>query len=364
MIFSQLGYFGLLILSVTFFFLVPKTWRLAVLTASGISFYVYFAGINLVIIAAELMLIWFLTRRYSHFRLNLAVIFAIMVLAYFKYWTRISPLAISFFTFEFIHFIVERRKKTIRSFSLSQLSAFIFFFPTLVAGPIKRFPDFNRQIKRAKLLPDHVFIGAVRIILGLFKKLVLADTFAVISGNTLLSASAIRDTTPLLAWVSLISYSFRIYLDFSGYSDIAIGSARLFGIIIPENFILPYLRTNIASFWKHWHRTLYSWIVDYLFIPLGGSRRGPLIAARNTLIAMSLSGLWHGAAGHFLVCGFYHGVLLAGYRIYKSTFPSSYIPAPISVIITFVFVSLGWLLFIAPVKIAALAAAKLVGINL
>ena len=364
MIFGQTSYFALLVLSVISFFAVPKTWRSMILISSGIGFYVYFAGINFLVIAAELMLIWFLTRRYSHFRLTSAVIIAVIVLAYFKYWTHISPLAISFFTFEFIHFIVERRKKTIRSFSLSQLSAFTFFFPTLVAGPIKRFPDFNRQIKSAQLLPDHIFIGVVRIILGLFKKLVLADTFAVISGNTLLSASAIRSATPLLAWVSLISYSFRIYLDFSGYSDIAIGSARLFGIIIPENFILPYLRTNIASFWKHWHRTLYSWIIDYLFIPLGGSRRGTLIAVRNTLIAMSLSGLWHGAAWHFMAWGFYHGILLAGYRTYKSVFPTLYIPTPISVVITFVFVSLGWLLFVAPVKIAALAAAKLVGINL
>ncbi|MBW3623462.1 MAG: MBOAT family protein, partial [Armatimonadetes bacterium] len=157
----------------------------------------------------------------------------------------------------------------------------------------------------------------------------------------------------------------QIYNDFAGYSDIAIGSALLFGIRVPENFLQPYFAMNIADFWRRWHVSLYRWIVDYVFIPLGGSRRGLVLTCVNTVLALLVSGLWHGAAWHFVAWGLYHGLLLVGYRLFRMAFPEgfAFLPAPVlratSWGLTFGAVTVGWVLFLYPLQTVAGVVAKL-----
>ncbi|MBI2009615.1 MAG: MBOAT family protein [Candidatus Chisholmbacteria bacterium] len=390
MIFTGSTYYLLLILSVCIFFVVPRRFRHWALALSGVVFYGDVAPAFLGLLSIELILVYLFLKFARHRGAIIALMGTLAVLGYFKYRGFFAltinqigklftvgiglpigqvavPLALSFVSFEFIHFIVEYRRGGIRELSFQKLASFIFFFPTLVSGPIKRFPAYSHQVSPAHLTAENIFIGGYRIILGLFKKIVLADTFAVLVGSTFDSIGTVTAATPSLLWLSLISFSFQIYLDFSGYSDIAIGSARLFGIIIPENFILPYFRRNIAEFWQHWHITLYRWIVDYIFIPLGGSRKGLTTTIRNTFIAMGLSGLWHGSQWHFVVWGLYHGVLLVGYRGYKLAIPENRfvhlkpLVSIMSVVVTFFLVTIGWLLFIAPVDVAIFSLKKMFG---
>jgi alginate O-acetyltransferase complex protein AlgI len=234
------------------------------------------------------------------------------------YWTgAFLPLGISFFTFEFIHYAVDRYRGTTHAGTFTEYLTFIMFFPTMVAGPIKRYQDFLPKLRH----PSRDWKldwtqGGTRILAGLAKKFAVADLLTAFTNhlNYVDIAQAQRWVLPV--W--LLAYGMKIYFDFSAYSDIAIGSAQLFGIKVPENFDWPYLRTNIAEFWKHWHMSLYRWLVDYVFIPLGGSRTTPSRVYLNVMLTMLISGLWHGAALNFVVWGLWHGMLLCVHRLWSS----------------------------------------------
>jgi alginate O-acetyltransferase complex protein AlgI len=292
----------------------------------------------------------------------------ILILIVFKYWNFLTglmfapwghnpvywpgaflPLGISFFTFEFIHYAVDRYRGTTPAGSFGQYLAFILFFPTMVAGPIKRYQDFLPKLKTPSVAwPDDWDRGITRILAGLAKKFGLADLMTCFTNHLNHTDIALAQRWVLPFW--LLAYGMKIYFDFSAYSDIAIGSARLFGIKVPENFDWPYLRTNIAEFWKHWHMSLYRWLVDYVFIPLGGSREAPPRVYLNVLITMLLSGLWHGAGLNFVVWGLWHGLLLVCHRLW-----SRFRGPPVadrwggwnllSWGLTFVTVNLGWAFF-------------------
>jgi len=194
--------------------------------------------------------------------------------------------------------------------------SFILFFPTMVAGPIKRYQDFRPKLVNPSLDWDRDWqMGSTRILVGLAKKFVVADLLTAFTNHLTIPDIAQAQRWVLPIW--LLAYGMKIYFDFSAYSDIAIGSARLFGIRVPENFDWPYLQTNIAEFWQHWHMSLYKWLVDYVFIPLGGSRTAQPRVYLNVLITMFLSGLWHGAGLNFVVWGLWHGMLLAVHRGWK-----------------------------------------------
>lgn len=393
MIFSQSVYFLLLGVSVASFFLVPRGWRRHILIISGITFYGYFAGIYVFLVAGEVLLLYLLLRQRSIYRFLLGLVLTVGTLVYFKYGAftveilnnlrtfvqvglalpvgkLATPLAVSFFTFEFIHLVVDRYRGKIKALSFTEFSAFAFFFPSLIAGPIKRFNDFNEQIDQAVLSPEHLTTGVYRILRGLIKKIVVANTLLTISGGTLTTSLGVQMATVPGIWLALVGFAWRIYFDFSGYSDIAIGSGRLFGIIIPENFTQPYFQTNIAAFWRNWHRTLTRWIIDYIYIPLGGNRWGLLSTCSNTLVAMAVCGLWHGAEVNFFFWGVYHGILLIIYRLYKTAWrPLAFprlvmlITRVISRLFTFLLVAIGWLLFVAPFNVAIAAFTKLMGVN-
>ncbi len=225
------------------------------------------------------------------------------------YWAHaFLPLGISFFTFEFIHYATDRYKSKTESGSVGEYLAFILFLPTIVAGPIKRCQQFLPKLRtEPSQWPNDWHRGVTRILAGLAKKFAIADALTAYTNHLNHADLAVANRAMLLVW--LLAYGIKIYTDFSAYSDIAIGSARLFGIPIPENFDWPYLQTNITMFWRHWHISLTSWLTDYVFIPLGGSRVKPSRVYGNILMTMLVSEIWHRAGINFVLWGLWHGVL-------------------------------------------------------
>ena len=268
--------------------------------------------------------------------------------------TIIVPLAISFFTFEFVHVLVDVYLGKIIALPLLEFAVFSMFFPTLVAGPIKRFQSFAPQVQAIVMPPTPTFmLNVYRIVMGLAKKTIIADSMTVFIQPILAPTAAFGQ---LDYWGAFFGYAAKIYFDFSGYSDIAIGVSGLLGLRIPENFEMPYRTPNIAQFWRRWHISLSSWIRDYIFIPLGGSRGSPVVTAANLLVAMALAGLWHGAAWTFVVWGLWHGAGLAVCRWWQiAVVPKvarlaegGSVVRVASIALTFAFVGTGWLLFAAP----------------
>lgn len=343
MIFNTFAYFALfLIPAAVLFRLARPAWQPWICFLFGIAFFVFFSLTQVGGVAGAFCLgifIWesLFSRLYKPGSVLCLVGIAqtLLFLIIFKYWNFLTglvfaplgrnpvawsgaflPLGISFFTFEFIHYAVDRYRGVAPAGRFRDYCAFIMFFPTMVAGPIKRYQDFLPKLSQPSL--DWRFDwqqGATRILAGLAKKFAIADLLTAFTNhlNQHDIARAQRWVLPL--W--LLAYGIKIYADFSAYSDIAIGSARLFGIRVPENFDWPYLRVNIAEFWRHWHISLYRWLVDYVFIPLGGSRRSQPRVYLNVLITMFLSGLWHGAGWNFIVWGLWHGMLLCGHRVWS-----------------------------------------------
>ncbi len=351
-LFTNVEYILFLSLCVFLFYIIKYEHRALLLAITGIIFYSYYAGWYVLLMLAEARA-YFLAKYRNKYFFVLSIVLSVSFLAYFKYNNLLLgkfnfpkytiPLGISFFTFEFIHYLVDAYQGKIENPDLKDHLAFVFFFPTMLAGPIKRYQEFVPQIKNSIFDWENILLGILRIVIGFFKKIVLADTFALFTEN-LSHHEFILNSYPIDLAFALLAFGFQIYFDFSAYSDVAIGSARLFGIIIPENFNWPYLAKNIADFWRRWHISLMSWFRDYLYKPLGGSREGIVITIFNVLIVMHISGLWHGSGLNFLLWGSYHGVFLAVYHIYKKIGLPTW-PRLISTPITFVIVNLGWAFF-------------------
>lgn len=262
------------------------------------------------------------------------------------------PLGISFFVFEFIHYAVEvyRGKPVVKKFM--DFALFASFFPTQIAGPIKRYQDFIPQLDiPAKFKWEYIDEGMQLILMGLCKKVLLADNLAMVVQA---GFSHPEKFSSIDMWLIAYAFAFQIFFDFAGYTDIARGSALLFGYKVPINFNLPYLAANAADFWRRWHISLSSWLRDYLFIPLGGSRGSKWFTYRNLFITMALGGLWHGAANHYLLWGVYQGLLLIAHREFVGVMEAlgwhaklvkSKLYHVFSVIVTFQFVCVGWVLF-------------------
>jgi alginate O-acetyltransferase complex protein AlgI len=269
------------------------------------------------------------------------------------------PIGISFHTFQSISYLVDvARGRTNAVRNLIDYALYLAFFAQLLAGPIVRAGLFFGELFnwRAPSATD-VTYGLTRIAFGLVKKLAIADQFAAVS-NAYFGAISDHPGAPA-AWSGLFAFSMQIYFDFSGYSDIAIGCARLFGFVFPENFCQPYLATSVTDFWHRWHITLSTWLRDYLYIPLGGNRYGTAETLRNLMITMLLGGLWHGAQWTFVAWGGYHGLALCFERLAgigrPGAAPASGIATAARAALTFAVVTLGWVLFRAPTFGAALA---------
>jgi D-alanyl-lipoteichoic acid acyltransferase DltB (MBOAT superfamily) len=260
----------------------------------------------------------------------------------------VLPAGISFYTFQSLSYTIDvYRKKIDAERNFIRFAAFIAFFPQLVAGPIVRAADFLPQLhKRLTIDSAMVSSGITLILVGLFKKIVFADLLALLAVDAVFKQPTAYSSFDLL--MALYGYAFQIYCDFSGYTDIAIGTALLFGLHLTLNFDKPYLSQSPSEFWKRWHISLSSWLRDYLYIPLGGNRGSELFTMRNLMITMVLGGLWHGAATHFVLWGFYHGALLVLYRVMDNAGINAPVPPLVKRIFFFHLIVLGWLIFRVP----------------
>lgn len=225
----------------------------------------------------------------------------------------VLPLAISFFTFQQITYLVDTYRGETKEYNFLHYCLFVTFFPQLIAGPIvhhkEMLPQFSRNALY-KMSHQHLAVGLTIFTLGLFKKVVLADGIAVYATPIFAAADDGNAIRLVESWTGALSYTFQLYFDFSGYSDMAIGIARMFGIRLPLNFNSPYRSTNIIDFWRRWHITLSRFLRDYLYKPLGGNRKGTGRTRTNLMITMLLGGLWHGAGWNFVIWGGLHGFYL------------------------------------------------------
>lgn len=358
----------------------PARYRPYLLLAGSVVFHAHFAGPAgmapvLVVAAITFMFGILIDRSANESRRRLllfvlALCVPVFVLCLYKYarlllgifvespadyaWVGLSiPLAISFFTFEFVHYLTDVYKGSPAVRNPFHFALFTVFFPSLVSGPIKRFQDFIPQISTSIARPDAATLmrGFQQIVLGFAKKLVVADNASI--ACKLIEAQPEQSPLTVLTLMALLSV--RILFDFSGYSDIAIGIARMLGIRIPPNFNFPYAASHLADFWRRWHISLSSWIRDYLYIPLGGSRHGWARKCFNLFVAMFICGMWHGPEWHFGVWGIYHGLGLGVHSVWASSavaarLAGSRVFTLISWALTNLFVAYGWLIFFYPVK--------------
>jgi len=252
----------------------------------------------------------------------------------------IMPLGISFFTFEFIHYLTDIYFGKIKPHSFKDFLLFSFFFPTLISGPIKRFQLFITSFK--KIDSRIFFYGLLMLLAGYFYKFVIADTLIPLTDPLSSTVSITRSSAVL----SLYMYNFRLFFDFAGYSLIAIGCAALLGYTVPQNFNKPFISSNPSEFWTRWHMSLSSWIKDYIYIFLGGSRKGMIRTVFNLIIIMAVFGLWHGAGLNFLIWGIYHGLGLAFYHLtFKKLKIKNIALKLLGIVATFNFITIGWAFF-------------------
>lgn len=258
----------------------------------------------------------------------------------------ILPVAISFITFEQISYLVDiYRKDSEISGKFIDFAVLVSFFPHLIAGPILRPSQFMTQLQN-RLSPskDDILKGSQLLFLGIVKKVLIADHFSKMADAVFLHPSAYDSVS---IWMAVLSYAGQIYFDFSAYSDMAIGSARCFGLVIPRNFHLPYLSQNPSEFWRRWHISLSSWLRDYLYIPLGGNRFGSIRTYVNLLTVMLLGGLWHGAGINFVIWGAIHGFALSIHRLWsmKIHVQPTYFIRFTNTLLCFFLVTISWIPF-------------------
>jgi alginate O-acetyltransferase complex protein AlgI len=359
-----------------------SSFRRLILLAGSVVFHVHFAGpagVLPVIILGTFVYLVGLTRWRG--LCYLGVTASCLALVYYKYTTFIAtrvivalfpgtteyvtthlndfraiaaPLAISFFVFEFVHYLIDvcRGDNPIRN--PLNFALFTVFWPSIVAGPVKRYQHFFQALEcgTTGVNSQDVAVGLVRVAVGLVKKFAADNLTAWIAYTQPMYA---KDEI-LDRWVFLAALALRILWDFSGYSDMAIGFARMHGIRLPANFRWPYLAASITTFWRSWHISLSTWIRDYIYVALGGNRRGAIRKVVNGLLAFAICGLWHGAGWNFLLWGLYHGVGLAFASTYRSALGAlgrgigwvfDHVP-PLGWVLTLVFVAIGWLLFFYP----------------
>lgn len=311
------------------YFVVPKKYKNLVLLLFSLIFYFYGEPKYILLMLIEVLFAYFMTlsleKNKSKSLLIVVVSFHLLLLCIFKYFNFIIsninsifssnitllnivlPIGISFYTFQIISYEVDvYRGKVKASKNLIEFMTYVFLFPQLIAGPIVRYESVNKELKSRKVTFDDFSSGVNRFVIGLFKKVVIANNIGELC-NILVGST---EVSVLLYWVLGIGYMLQIYFDFSGYSDIAIGIGKMIGFKFPENFNYPYIADSVTNFWRRWHMTLSSWFKDYVYIPLGGNRVSTLKHIRNIFIVWMLTGLWHGASWNFIIWGLYFGIIL------------------------------------------------------
>ncbi|MHB1261304.1 MAG: MBOAT family O-acyltransferase [Thermoplasmatota archaeon] len=354
-----------------------RTWKISWVALCSVVFYSLWDARFVVLIAVAAAVDFYVAlrieaagdRRRRKAWLLASIVFNLGVLAVFKYalfardnaqslfdllgvdvqlpgFAIVLPVGISFFTFKTLSYTIDVYRGELPACRepLKYL-AFISLFPELVAGPIVRYSTLNRQLDDLprKVPWDFMAMGLTLFAIGLFKKAVVADTVSSFTDHYWGQAASL---TTMQGWLAALGYTLQLYFDFSGYSDMAMGLGAMLGLRFPINFLAPYQALDPSDFWRRWHVSLSTWLRDYLYIPLGGNRKGPGRAKANLLIVMLLGGLWHGAAWTFVVWGAYHGLLLVLYQTWRAGWDR--LPRAAAQAVTFLLVLFGWVLFRAP----------------
>ena len=289
-----------------------------------------------------------------------SVVFNLGLLFFFKYFNFVTggifpaiklPIGISFFTFQIMSYTIDVYRRSVEpQKSLLELALYISLFPQLIAGPIVRYIDVEKQLTYRECTAEKTARGMIRFSMGLAKKVIVSNTVAAICDGIFGSTNTVPAFT---AWVGVICYALQIYFDFSGYSDMAIGMGHMLGFDFLENFNYPYVSCSVQEFWRRWHISLSSWFRDYLYIPLGGNRRGKVRTYINLIIVFACTGLWHGASFSFIVWGLWHGLFLVIERLgFKKALDK--LPKFIGWIYTMLVVLVGWVFFRADTLPAAM----------
>lgn len=330
MVFTSISFiYYFLPLLLIFYFVVPKKFRNIILLMFSVLFYFYGEPKYILLMLIEVLIsyvVGLLIDKYKSKNILIIGIFIhVLLFGIFKYFNFVIinvnnlfhsnlnllnvvlPIGISFYTFQIISYEIDVYNKKVNvQNNILKYFLYVFLFPQLIAGPIVRYQDVNNEIDNRNVTFEMFANGLRRFIIGLSKKVIIANNLGELC-NIYLN---LGDKSVLFTWIFAISYMLQIYFDFSGYSDIAIGLGKMLGFNFPENFNYPYMAKSITDFWRRWHMTLSSWFRDYVYIPLGGNKKGVLKQIRNILIVWSLTGLWHGASWNFIVWGLYFGILL------------------------------------------------------
>ena len=374
MLFNSADFLIFFPIVVVIYFLIPEKFRYIWLLAASYYFYMQWNPAYGLLLLSSTLITYFGARILERLDkekprkvcLCIAVILNLSLLVYFKYtgmlvgfaskiFTAIShrslnwevnillPVGISFFTLQALGYLIDVYRGDIYpEHNILRYALFISFFPQLVAGPIERASHLLPQFRQERhFCYADAADGCRPMLWGFFKKMVIADNCATIVNVVWADYDS---QSSMMLMVSAVFFAFQIYCDFSGYSDIAIGCARLFGIRLMRNFNYPYFSHGIADFWRRWHISLMTWLRDYVYIPLGGNRKGSSITLRNIFTVWGISGLWHGANWTFVCWGLYHAMLLSAYRLIRI----QSVGRILSVCITFLFVVIGWIIFRAP----------------
>lgn len=371
MVFSSVLFlYGCLPLFFLIYFVIPYKWKNIWALIGSAAFYAWGGPLFVFVLFASLTLDYFISHQFKRSSrktwLALGLILNVGLLAYFKYanfflenfsslmqtlgmeglhWEKIAlPIGISFFTFQKISYLIDvyrGEKEPVKRWT--DYALFVVLFPQLIAGPIVRFKDIIDEIldRRANINAKERLLGLFRFAVGLGKKVLIANILGEVADHYY---NEVINPTAAESWIALAAYTFQIYFDFSGYSDMAIGLGRMMGFHFPENFNFPYLSRSITEFWRRWHMTLSSWMRDYLYIPLGGNRKGAVRTYVNLWVVFLISGLWHGDNWNFVIWGAYHGLWLVMERGFLLN-ALRRIPSAIQVLFTFLIASFGWLFF-------------------
>lgn len=357
-------------------------WRLPLLAGLSFAFYGYWDWRFIPLLAFSILINWLIAEAFLKTKraglITLAIVLNLAVLALFKYFNFFAdlagmipglpapkldlalPLGISFFTFHHVMYLTDLRRGEAPRYDLVRYALYIAFFPQVLAGPLVRWREIMHQFEERPYLradaAERIARGLMLLTIGLAKKVLLGDPLAEYANPVFAAAAAGQAVSMAEAWQGVLAFTFQIYFDFSGYTDMALGLALLFGIVLPQNFDAPYRSVSIQDFWRRWHMTLSRFLRDYLYIPLGGSRNGLPLQVWALFATMALGGLWHGAGLTFIAWGAAHGIALIVALFWRrANLP---MPAPLGWVLTFIFVMFCWVLFRATSFEAALVIYK------
>lgn len=394
MLFSSLEFLFLFLpVTVIVYFCVPSAWRNTVLLIFSLAFYGFGEPVYVLLVIftviADYAFGYFLGKPYTVRKrktiLAAAVVFNLSLLGFFKYYDFLAelfsgitglsfikplgvtlPIGISFYTFQALSYVIDvYRRDVVPQKNIIDFGTYVSLFPQLIAGPIVRYSDIDLQLQSRTHSLNSAAGGLRTFCCGLAKKVLLANTAGAMWEALLQSGGG--NETVLGAWLGIIFYAFQIYFDFSGYSDMAIGLGRIFGFTFPENFDYPYISSSVTEFWRRWHITLSSWFREYVYIPLGGNRRGKLRTYINLFIVWALTGLWHGAGAGFVLWGIYYFVLLSLEKAFLGKLLDRS-PRAVGTVWTLIAVLFGWLIFVSDgsaltLKDGILYAGRMIGIG-